>query len=319
MSYFYNLFCTKKTPTVILFYGSNGWIGSQFIDFINKEYPHIRVINGKSRLDNKYDLFIEINIHNPTHVISFTGRTHGKIDNQNINTIDYLEYPGKLVENINDNLFGPVQLAIICEKKKIHYTYLGTGCIFNSKGLDTENPESFNEESYPNYFGSGYSVVKGFTDRLMHNYPILNLRIRMPISSTSNERNFINKITNYKKICSISNSMTVLDDFFPIFMNLILNKKIGTWNCTNPGVISHNEILEMYREIIDPNFTWENFTIEEQSAILKSDRSNNLLNTLKLETNYNIEHIKDSVKNILEKMKIKNMKIKNIKNQSLSS
>jgi dTDP-4-dehydrorhamnose reductase len=302
MSSFFNLFCAKQKP-VILFYGANGWIGSQFINFIKKEYPYVKVINGKCRLDKKTDLIIEINIHNPTHIVSFTGRTHGKIDNQLVNTIDYLEYPGKLVENINDNLFGPIQLASICEKKKIHYTYLGTGCIFNSKGLDTEKPENFNEESLPNYFGSGYSVVKGFTDRLMHNYQVLNLRIRMPISSTPNERNFINKITKYSKICSIPNSMTVLDDFFPIFMDLILNKKTGTMNCTNPGIISHNEILEMYRNIIDSTFKWENFTIQEQSVILKSDRSNNALNTKKLEEKYPIEHIKISVQNILKKMK----------------
>ena len=33
----------------------------------------------------------------------------------------------------------------------------------------------------------------------------------------------------------------------------------GTLNFTNPNVISHDEILEMYKEIVDPNFTWKNF------------------------------------------------------------
>jgi hypothetical protein len=136
----------------------------------------------------------------------------------------------------------------------------------------------------------------------MKNYPVLNLRIRMPISTDSSPRNFINKILKYEKICSISNSMTVLDDFFPIFMDLILNKKRGTWNCTNPGTISHNEILEMYRENVDPQFTWENFSLEEQSKILKSDRSNNKLNTLKIQEHYFVPNIKDSVKCVIEKM-----------------
>lgn len=289
----------SKPQTTILFYGSRGWIGGLFLDFINKNYPKVKVIIGKSRIENKTDLLIELNVYKPTHVVSFTGRTHGKIGDQEIGTIDYLEYPGRLTENINDNLFGPVQLAIICEKMNIHYTYLGTGCIFNSKDLNN----LFNEDSLPNYFGSSYSIVKGFTDRLMHNYPILNLRIRMPISSNANPRNFINKITSYKKICSIPNSMTVLDDFFPIFMTLILSKKTGTWNCTNPGTISHNEILEMYRDIVDPTFKWENFTLEEQQKILKSDRSNNALSTIKLQQEINVVNIKDSVKNIIKLMK----------------
>ena len=294
---------------ILLFYGSKGWIGGLFLEYLkNNNFKNTyKVFEGTARLDNKKDMLIEISAIKPTHVISFTGRTHGTINGQVVNTIDYLEYPGKLVENINDNLFGPIQLATICKNKKIHYTYLGTGCIFNSSGLDTETPQEFDEESLPNYFGSGYSIVKGFTDRLMHDLPVLNLRIRMPISSSSNPRNFINKIMKYEKICSISNSMTVLDDFFPIFVELIFSKKTGTFNCTNPGTISHNEILEMYREIVNPSFTWKNFTLEEQQKILKSDRSNNMLDTTKIEKLCpEIKNIKDSVKSIMGLIKIIN-------------
>ena len=288
-------FFSFKQKQIILFYGSNGWIGGLFKNYLKNRCPDVQIIEGKSRLDNKTDILIEISVNKPTHVISFTGRTHGTIDDKVVNTIDYLEYPGKLIENMRDNLYGPLELATICKKRKIHYTYLGTGCIFNSK-----QDQTFTEESLPNYFGSGYSVVKGYTDRLIKNYPCLNLRIRMPISKTSNSRNFINKITSYEKICSIANSMTILDDFFPIFADMIIHKKTGTWNCTNPGTISHNEILEIYRDTVNPEFTWKNFTIQEQSEILKSDRSNNELDTSKLEKYYNIKPIKESIKDLLK-------------------
>jgi len=298
----FNIFGVKKDP-VILFYGSKGWIGGLFLEYLKRNHAEIKIVKGRSRIENKTGILTEIGVYKPSHIISFTGRTHGKIGSTEVGTIDYLEYPGKLVENIRDNLFGPLQLAQICEKQGIHYTYLGTGCIFSSTGILSAFPQTFNEDSTPNYFGSSYSIVKGFTDTFMKNYPVLNLRIRMPISTQSSPRNFINKITTYKKICSISNSMTVLDDFFPIFMDLILNKKTGTWNCTNPGTISHNEILEMYREQVDPDFTWENFSLEEQSQILKSDRSNNALNTFKIQEEYFVPNIKESVKSVLEKMK----------------
>jgi hypothetical protein len=122
----------------------------------------------------------------------------------------------------------------------------------------------------------------------------------MPIHSKINDRNFITKLTKYEHICSISNSMTVLDDFFPIFFNMITHKKTGTYNCTNPGTINHNEILEMYKEIIDPNFEWENFSQEEQRKILAADRSNNYLDTSKLETLYpKIKHIRNSIRDCL--------------------
>jgi len=99
--------------------------------------------------------------------------------------------------------------------------------------------------------------------------------------------------------------MTVLPELLPILLNMMINKRVGTINLTNPGLITHNEILTMYKEIIDPTFTWENFSIEEQSKILLSKRSNNYLDTTKLSTLYpSVNNIKDAVKNMLLFMKV---------------
>jgi len=130
-----------KKKNVILIYGSNGWIGNLFKEYLTSQ--NIKFIEGNARLDNYTDLFIELRVVKPTHVISFTGRTHGKINETNVNTIDYLEYPGKLTENIRDNLYGPINLADICTRKNIHYTYLGTGCIFNSNKNETLQKKIF--------------------------------------------------------------------------------------------------------------------------------------------------------------------------------
>ncbi len=286
----------------ILVYGSNGWIGQQFIDILIKQNIHFSC--GKCRIDNEDELLKEINELQPSHIVSFIGRTHGKIGDTVYTTIDYLEQEGKLVENMRDNLYSPLLLADICKKKGIHYTYLGTGCIFK---FDEEHPFGkeecgFNEAALPNFFGSSYSIVKGYTDRLMHLYndSVLNLRIRMPITGNKNSRNFITKITNYQKVCSVPNSMTVLPELLPIVLDMMQNKITGTMNLTNPGLISHNEILEMYKEIVDPNFTWTNFSQEEQRKILAADRSNNFLDTNKLQELYpNILNIKESVRDCL--------------------
>ena len=248
----------------------------------------------------------------PTHVVSLIGRTHGTHEGKVYGTSDFLEQPGRLVENVRDNLFSPVVLAMLSKKHDFHFTYLGTGCIFE---FDNEHPfgqeiNGFTESSLPNFVGSSYSIVKGFTDQLMHLFEdsVLNVRIRMPITDEFNGRNFITKITNYKKICSVPNSMTVLNELIPVMIDMAKNKTTGTVNLTNPGLITHNEILEMYKEIVDPSFTWENFTIEEQSAVLDSGRSNNFLDTTRLSTLCpSVLNIKDSVRDILYKMK-ENMK-----------
>jgi len=60
----------------------------------------------------------------------------------------------------------------------------------------------------------------------------------------------------------------------------------------------------MYKEIIDPSFKWNNFTIEEQNKILASERSNNQLDSAKLLKLYpNIRDIKTGIKDILIQMK----------------
>ena len=143
----------------------------------------------------------------------------------------------------------------------------------------------------------------------MHNFndSVLNVRIRMPITADYNPRNFITKITTYSKVCSIPNSMTVLPELLPIMIKMMESKKVGTINLTNPGLISHNEILQMYKEIVNPKFTWENFTVEEQNKILLSKRSNNQLDNTKLKEWYpEVLPIKDSIRKCLEDMAIHN-------------
>ena len=294
-----------------LLYGVNGWIGARVLDLLKEQ--QIDVIAGNCRVNNIKELEEEIKTHQPTHVISLIGRTHGVHNGIQYSTIDYLEQPGKLVENVRDNLFSPLVLSLLSKNHNFHFTYLGTGCIFEYDGTHPFEQENngFDENALPNFFGSSYSVVKGFTDQWMHLFEdsVLNVRIRMPITDENNSRNFITKITNYSKICSIKNSMTVLNELMPIMVDMAKNKTTGTINLTNPGLISHNEILEMYKEIVDPNFTWNNFTLEEQNQILASGRSNNYLDTSRLEQLYpHVQPIKESVRNILHSMAATNKK-----------
>ena len=299
---------------VVLVFGGNGWIGSKVVELLQN--ANIKVIKSLCRADHLKMIQRELDlIKNVTHIMSFIGRTHGVYENEVIGTIDYLEKPGKLVENMNDNLFSPIGLAEISKKNGIHFTYLGTGCIFEydektHKYGDQET--GFLESDLPNFFGSSYSIVKGYTDRLMqllYSDSTQNARIRMPITDEQGSpRNFITKITTYKKVCSIPNSMTVLDELLPVLIEMALNKQVGTVNLTNPGLISHNEILEMYKEIVDPDFTWSNFSVEEQNQILASKRSNNCLDTMKL-TNTTLSFknpvspIKDAVRDVFLRMK----------------
>jgi 3,5-epimerase/4-reductase len=278
-----------------LIFGYKGWIGQQVVKLL--ESIDYTVLTTDIRADDEKNVDKLLQEMQPDRVVSLIGRTHGP----GYSTIDYLEQKGKLVENVRDNLYGPLVLGLLCKKYNIHFTYLGTGCIFS--GYD----EEYTEESSPDFYGSSYSVVKGFTDRLMKQLDdnVLNVRIRMPITSEKdNVRNFIYKITHYEKICSMNNSMTVLPELLPLMIDMADKKQTGTVNLTNPGAITHNEILELYKEIVDPAFTWHNFTIEEQDNILLSGRSNNVLDTTKLQELYpNVKPIKESIREVLQNYK----------------
>jgi 3,5-epimerase/4-reductase len=274
----------------LLLFGYKGWIGTHIFELL-KTISDNEVITTDIRVDNYDEIDKFIFENKPDRIISVIGRTYG----DNINSIDYLEKKGNLKININDNLYSPLNLALISQKYNIHLTYMGTGCIFN--GYNKE----YLENDEPDFFGSSYSIVKGFTDKIMKKFDnVLNVRIRMPITNNINcNRNFINKIINYKKICSMNNSITVLPDLLPLLIDMIIKKEIGTINLVNPGYISHNEILELYKEFKNPDFSWDNMTIEEQNQLLLSERSNNILNTEKLQKLYpDVKDIKTSIKDL---------------------
>lgn len=133
---------------------------------------------------------------------------------------------------------------------------------------------------------------------LLKNYDnVCTLRVRMPISSDlSNPRNFITKISRYNKVVNIPNSMTVLDELLPISIEMAKRNLKGIWNFTNPGVISHNQILELFRDYIDPKFKWENFDLGEQAKVIVAPRSNNEMDASKLKNEFpDLLSIRDSI------------------------
>jgi UDP-glucose 4,6-dehydratase len=295
-----------KRDRVVLMWGL-GWIGGLFKPIL--EAKGFTVVAATSRADNKAAVEAEIAAVKPTHVVSMIGRTHGP----GFTTIDYLEQPGKLKENLNDNLYAPLVLAGAAKAAGCHMLYLGTGCIFEydadrkislSPLNEGAGSIGFTESSLPNFFGSGYSTVKGYTDRLMaelYGDSALNVRIRMPISSQDNPRNFISKIIQYQNICSIQNSMTVLDDILPVLADCMVRGDVGTLNAVNPGTLDHRAILTMYKELQNKEHTWNEISNAELvGGFVKGARSNNYLETKRLEgLSPDVPSLADSVRRIL--------------------
>lgn len=287
---------TAESPkTFLVFGGKTGWIGQQLVSLLQRQNQI--VFCAESRLENREEIEREINAIHPDFILNAAGVT-GRPN------VDWCEDHRQ--ETLRSNIIGVLNLADIAYIHHIHLTNLGTGCIYQ---YDSTHPLGshigFTEEEEPNFAGSFYSKTKLMLDKLLTNYPnVLNLRLRMPISSDLHPRSLIYKITRYKKVVNIPNSMTILDDLLPVCIEMALRNLTGNYNFTNPGVISHNEILALYKEYIDPSFTWENFTLEEQNAILKAQRSNNELDTGKLLQEFpHIPPIQESIHTVFQKMR----------------
>ncbi|KAH7682059.1 UDP-glucose 4,6-dehydratase protein [Dioscorea alata] len=271
-----------------LIYGKTGWIGGLLGKICEKQ--GIAYEYGKGRLEECSQLVLDIQNVKPTHVFNAAGVT-GRPN------VDWCE--SHKPETIRTNVVGTLTLADVCKQHGLLMINFATGCIFE---YDADHPEGsgigFKEEDKPNFTGSFYSKTKAMVEELLKEYEnVCTLRVRMPISSDlGNPRNFITKISRYNKVVNIPNSMTVLDELLPISVEMAKRNCRGIWNFTNPGVISHNEILEMYKAYIDPGFEWTNFTLEEQAKVIVAPRSNNEMDASKLKAEFpELLSIKDSL------------------------
>ncbi|KAK4490897.1 hypothetical protein RD792_001612 [Penstemon davidsonii] len=277
-----------NSGTKFLIYGRNGWIGGLLGKICLEK--GLRFEYGIGRLQDKKSILDDIWRVQPTHVFNAAGVT-GRPN------VDWCE--SHKAETIRTNVVGTLTLADICKEHGLLVMNFATGCIFE---YDESHPQGsgigFKEEDTPNFTGSFYSKTKAMVEELLKEYDnVCTLRVRMPISSDlSNPRNFITKITRYNKVVNIPNSMTVLDELLPISIEMAKRNCRGIWNFTNSGVVSHNEILEMYRDYIDPTFKWENFDLEEQAKVIVAPRSNNELDATKLKNEFpELLSIKDSL------------------------
>lgn len=232
-------------------------------------------VAASSRVENRADLEAELDEVKPSHVLMSAGIT-GRPN------IDWCE--DHKPETIRTNVIGTLNVADVCHARNIHCTVYATGCIFK---YDEDHPlgsgVGFKEDAAPNFAESFYSETKGYMEQMLKCYPnCLILRVRMPISDDLIHRNFVTKIVKYERVVNIPNSMTVLHEMLPASLAMAKKGLTGVYNFTNPGVISHNQVLDLYTKYIDPTYHYTNFTIEEQSKILKAGRSNNELDTTKL-------------------------------------
>ena len=277
-----------------LIWGGGGWIGSMLLKLLEAE-GYVAIV-AKSRLQDYVGICKELQEVKPDFVLNCAGLT-------GIKNVDWCQDHKQ--DTYLVNTIGVINLADACWRIGIHMTNYATGCIY---AYDEKHPmgTKFTELDPPNFQGSVYSCSKARAEDLLSIYDnVLTLRIRLPVSADMHPRNLISKLSNYARVVNIPNSITILPEMLPISIKLTLAKCKGIYNFTNPGVMTWNELLTLYKKYIKEDHTWENFTEEEQNAVLRSKRSNCELDVSKLQAVHPVKEVHEALEDIMKEIVLK--------------
>ena len=265
----------------VLIFGSKGYMGGYF----RKQYPDavcplVDIADSKAVGEC-------LDAEKPDVVINCAGKT-------GVPNVDWCE--DHKLETMRSNVNGPLVLLEECGKRNIYWVHLGSGCVYEGDN----NGKGFSEEDPPNYFGSFYSLSKGWIDKILQEFPVLQLRLRMPFDGTHEARNLIVKLSKYTKVLDAENSITYVPDMITAAAKLIEKRALGTYNVVNPGTISPYTIMNMYKEIVDPAHTFERLAPEQMFTVAKAGRSNCMISIKKLEsTGISMPPVEDAVRRAL--------------------
>ena len=55
------------------------------------------------------------------------------------------------------------------------------------------------------------------------------------------------------QVVNVPNSVTLLRDLLPVAVDMTVSRIKGVYNFVNPGTLSHNQILDLYKQVRKSN------------------------------------------------------------------
>ncbi len=248
--------------TMVIF-GARGYLGSQFAAaYPDAALPPVDIADQASvrRVCDELQ---------PEMIINCAGKTGTP-------NVDWCEDHKE--ETLRANVTGPLVLLHECLQRNISLVHMSSGCIYEGDNAG----KGFGEDDPPNFAGSVYSRTKAWSDQMLREFPVLILRLRMPFDGTKAERNLLMKLRKYARVLDEPNSITYLPDFLIAARTLIEKRKTGIYNIVNPGVISPKELMEKYKEVVNPSHTFAPMPLADLGSVVRAGRSNCMLSGKKL-------------------------------------
>jgi 3,5-epimerase/4-reductase len=263
-----------------LIMGGSGMVGTYVIKALEESNRTFYI--SKKRLENYSDILDDLQRVKPKFMICCAGIS----GNPNI---DWCETHKE--ETIMANVVGQINVIRACSIMNIHCTIFSTGVLYNG------THKKFTETDIPSNSNHFYIKMRIILEELINNFSVLNLRILYPITKYMHNKSIIPKLLKYTQVSGNSTSFTVMDDLFPLIPEMCDKKLIGTFNFCNVGTITNNDILQLYKQHVDNNYTWINSNIP-------SNRNHAELDVSKLLLYFpNIPTVKKSIENIMKNLK----------------
>lgn len=260
----------------------NGFLGNKFHKFFQGS------VLSKARINDKVSVIHEINKYNPTHVINCVGKTGTP-------NVDWCE--SHRPETVHSNVVVSALIAAACSETSTRMVHVGSGCIYQGDN----NDRGFSEEDEPNFFGSHYSRTKIISEKILKEFPVLQLRIRIPFTGEPHPKNLFTKLFGFDKVLICPNSMTYIDDLMLSTEALIRANQEGIFNVTNPGSMTYDRVIEAYEEFSGKKFPYTRIDESQLSGMTLAKSSNCILSTDKLSLVYQIDKIETAIRKSLKR------------------
>jgi len=277
-----------------LLLGPNGYFGVNFVKYLTAQKKNFET--SSVRIDDRAALLDELDRVKPKHVICAAGIA-GKPN------IDWCETHKQ--ETILVNVTGALNVFDACFVRGIHVSYTGSGIIYQ---YDEAHPlgsgKGFTEEDAPNFDLNFYVKMRIYLEKFVPFYPnVLYCRILYPISDDFHPGSIPARLVKYKKIIDTPISYTVVDDIWPVIIDMTEKGLTGVYNTANPGVFTNDDILKLYKKYVDPSHEWTLLTPEEKKEYLKFPRQACELDVSKLLTEYpKLDHVSVAVDKVFQRI-----------------
>ena len=292
---------------MILLLGVTGYVGEAFeAELRRRGWVYRRVSRSEAdytRFDRLRALLAEAR---PEFVVNCAGYT-GKPN------VDACE--AHRADTLLGNTLLPQTVAQACEVAGVPWGHVSSGCIYSGARVrqpdgtwrvekDLTTPEmraviaeepgrlaGFREEDPPNFsfrYGpcSFYSGTKALGEEAVLGLGRSYLwRLRIPFDGVDNARNYLSKVQRYAKVYDNANSISHRGDFAKACLDC-LEKRVpfGLYNVTNPGWVTTRQVVELIRERLRLDRTFEYWTDDAEfyRVAVKTPRSNCLLDMTRL-------------------------------------